>query len=69
MKLLPGAPLGTRASRRFLNRAGRTAVRRGITQFLDLGSGIPAAGATHEIAPDARVVYLDNDRAVKDIAS
>jgi hypothetical protein len=40
----------------------------GITQFLDLGSGLPGVGNVHEIAPDvnpaARVVYVDNDPIV-----
>jgi S-adenosyl methyltransferase len=39
---------------------------RGVSQFLDLGSGLPAAQNTHQIAqavnPEARVVYVDNDR-------
>jgi S-adenosyl methyltransferase len=40
----------------------------GLRQFLDIGTGIPAAGNTHEVAqrvaPDARVVYVDNDPIV-----
>lgn len=68
VKLLPGGPLGARANRRFLNRATRFAVRHGVRQFLDVGSGIPAAQATHEVAPSARVVYVDNDPVVGDIA-
>ncbi|MFJ5639088.1 SAM-dependent methyltransferase [Streptomyces sp. NPDC093223] len=68
VKLLPGGPLGARANRRFLNRAVREATRRGITQFLDIGSGIPAAEATHEVAPEAKVVYVDNDQVVGVIA-
>jgi hypothetical protein len=39
----------------------------GIRQFLDIGTGIPTANNTHEVAqavaPDARVVYVDNDRS------
>jgi hypothetical protein len=38
----------------------------GIRQFLDVGTGIPASSNTHEVAqsvvPEARVVYVDNDR-------
>ena len=68
VKLLPGGPLGARANRRFLNRATRHATRLGIRQFLDLGSGIPSAQATHEVAPDARVVYVDNDPVVGELA-
>jgi hypothetical protein len=40
----------------------------GIRQFLDIGTGLPAPGSTHElaqaIAPEARVVYVDNDPLV-----
>ncbi len=41
---------------------------RGVSQFLDLGSGLPTAQNTHQIAqavnPEARVVYVDNDPSV-----
>ena len=44
------------------------AAEAGIRQFLDIGTGIPTAGNTHEVAqaaaPDARVVYVDNDPIV-----
>jgi S-adenosyl methyltransferase len=44
------------------------AAEAGITQFLDIGSGLPSAGNVHEIArdanPDVRVVYIDNDPVV-----
>jgi hypothetical protein len=54
-----------RANRAFLRRAVRFLVGEGITQFLDLGSGIPTVGNVHEIArqanPTARVVYVDID--------
>ena len=52
-----------RFNRAFLARAVRVLVRRGIDQFLDLGSGIPTVGNVHEIAqahdPCARVAYVD----------
>src|SRR5262245_46807415 len=55
----------TRANRRFLSRAVTLLARRGIRQFLDIGSGLPTQENTHEIAQraalDARVVYIDND--------
>ncbi|WP_308426445.1 SAM-dependent methyltransferase [Nonomuraea glycinis] len=39
--------------------------QQGVTQFLDIGTGIPTAGNTHEVAqgvnPAAHVVYVDND--------
>jgi hypothetical protein len=57
--------LPARANRSFLRRAVRFMVDQGITQFLDLGSGIPTVGNVHEIAqhadPTARVVYVDNE--------
>lgn len=56
-------------SRAFLTRAVRYLVESaGIRQFLDLGTGLPTAENTHEVAqrlaPDARVVYVDNDPLV-----
>jgi hypothetical protein len=54
-----------RANRAFLRRAVRYLVGEGITQFLDIGSGIPTVGNVHEVAqqadPSARVVYVDVD--------
>jgi len=56
-------------NRAFLRRAVRVLAREaGIRQFIDLGSGLPTRGNVHEIAqaiaPDARVVYVDNDAMV-----
>ncbi|MEU2121207.1 SAM-dependent methyltransferase [Nocardia niwae] len=58
-----------RANRAFLGRAvGHLAREAGIVQFLDIGTGLPTAGNTHEVAqridPAARVVYVDNDPLV-----
>jgi hypothetical protein len=58
-----------RDNRAFLRRAVRFLTREaGIRQFIDLGSGLPTQGNVHEIAqaiaPDARVVYVDNDAMV-----
>jgi len=58
-----------RANRAFLQRAVRfLAGQAGIRQFLDIGTGIPSAGNVHEVAgqvaPDSRVVYVDNDPIV-----
>jgi O-methyltransferase involved in polyketide biosynthesis len=58
-----------RASRAFLTRAVRwLAGEAGVRQFLDIGTGLPAADNTHEVAqrvaPEARVVYVDNDPVV-----
>jgi hypothetical protein len=65
----PGLRWRVRANRAFLGRAVRyLAAEAGIRQFLDIGTGIPAAGNTHEVAqraaPDSRVVYVDNDPIV-----
>ena len=66
---IPSAPVQARENRAFLGRAVRyLAEQAGIRQFLDIGTGIPAAGNTHEVAqaaaPDSRVVYVDNDPIV-----
>ncbi len=58
-----------RANRAFLRRAVRYLARdAGIRQFLDIGTGLPTAENTHQvaqhIAPDSRVVYVDNDPTV-----
>lgn len=54
-----------RHNRQFLGRAVRFCASNGITQFLDLGSGMPTAKSVHEIAreahPDARVVYVEQE--------
>ncbi|MFC4466522.1 SAM-dependent methyltransferase [Streptomyces xiangluensis] len=65
MEFMPGLPKIMQANRAFLRRAVRFAADEGITQFLDIGSGIPTFGNVHEIAqsasPGARVLYVDND--------
>jgi hypothetical protein len=63
------APRAARANRWFMQRATRRLVREtGIRQFLDIGTGIPTEPNLHQIvqsaAPDARVVYVDNDPIV-----
>jgi SAM-dependent methyltransferase len=56
---------GAQANRAFLGRAVRFLGQAGISQFLDIGSGIPTQGNVHEVAqranPDARVAYADID--------
>jgi SAM-dependent methyltransferase len=69
IELRPEIVPGVRANRRFLGRAVRyLAAEAGIRQFLDIGTGLPSAHNTHEVAqdaaPDARVVYVDNDPIV-----
>ena len=66
---LPDMVASVRNTRAFLGRTVRFLAReRGIRQFLDIGTGLPTADNTHEVAqrvaPDARIVYVDNDPMV-----
>jgi SAM-dependent methyltransferase len=65
MEAFPGLPKIMQANRAFMRRAVRYAVDQGVTQFLDIGSGIPTFGNVHEVAqaarPGATVVYVDHD--------
>ncbi|MEU3508912.1 SAM-dependent methyltransferase [Streptomyces longwoodensis] len=65
LEFMPGLPKIMQANRAFTRRAVRYAAAEGITQFLDIGSGIPTYGNVHEVAqeasPGARVVYVDHD--------
>jgi hypothetical protein len=68
-KAMPSAREMVRANRAFLGRAVRYLVTEtGVRQFLDVGTGIPTAGNTHEVAqataPESRIVYVDNDPIV-----
>jgi len=65
----PGIVFDVRANRAFLARAvSYLAAECGIRQFLDLGTGLPTARNTHEVAqsvaPDSRIVYVDSDPIV-----
>jgi S-adenosyl methyltransferase len=68
MRADPAVVEGVRGNRAFLARAVRYLASQGVRQFLDIGTGIPAADNTHEVAqlaaPEARVVYVDNDPIV-----
>ncbi|MFI6602655.1 SAM-dependent methyltransferase [Nonomuraea sp. NPDC050536] len=68
LSVLPDAKEGTRQNRKLIGRVVRYLVEAGVRQFLDLGSGLPAAENVHEVAqryaPDARVVYVDVDPVV-----
>jgi hypothetical protein len=69
MAAFPGLAAWARNNRAFLARAVRYLVEEaGIRQFLDVGTGLPTADNTHEvaqrIAPESRVVYVDNDPVV-----
>jgi SAM-dependent methyltransferase len=65
IELWPDLPAIMQSNRAFMRRAVRYVAEQGITQFLDIGSGIPTVGNVHEAAqqadPRARVVYVDND--------
>ena len=66
---LPTIRTQVRGQRAFLGRAVRyLAGDAGVRQFLDIGTGIPSAGNVHdvaqEIAPESRVLYVDNDPIV-----
>jgi hypothetical protein len=69
MAAYPDIALSARANRAFLRRVVHfLAGEAGIRQFLDIGTGIPSANNTHEVAqtvaPDSRIVYVDNDPVV-----
>ncbi len=65
LQVLPNGGQIAGSNRAFLRRAVLYMVEQGITQFLDLGSGIPTVGNVHEVAQNAdsarRVVYVDYD--------
>ncbi|HKB30353.1 MAG TPA: SAM-dependent methyltransferase [Streptosporangiaceae bacterium] len=65
----PNIRVSVRAQRAFLGRAvNYLAAEAGIRQFLDIGTGLPSANNTHEVAqrvaPECRIVYVDNDPIV-----
>jgi O-methyltransferase involved in polyketide biosynthesis len=65
----PGLRYRVRANRAFLGRATRyLAAEAGVRQFLDIGAGLPSTQNTHDVAqrvaPDSRVIYVDNDPLV-----
>ncbi|GHF24559.1 MULTISPECIES: SAM-dependent methyltransferase [Streptomyces] len=64
----PQVRLSARANRAFMQRAVRDAVRGGIRQIIDIGTGIPTSPNTHEVAREVaegvRVAYVDNDPIV-----
>ncbi|GAA1638050.1 SAM-dependent methyltransferase [Actinoplanes couchii] len=66
---IPDIPIGAKAERAFLKRVVTFLVEdAGIRQFLDVGTGLPSADNTHEVAqaadPHSRVLYIDNDPLV-----
>ncbi|GAB3657476.1 SAM-dependent methyltransferase [Actinocorallia lasiicapitis] len=69
LKIIPNMALFARSTRQFLQRAvHHLAADLGVRQFLDIGTGLPTADNTHQVAqravPSARIVYVDNDPLV-----
>jgi len=68
LELIPDGGQGARLSRAFLARGVRQLARLGVSQFLDIGSGLPTVQNTHQVAqqvePEAQVVYVDHDPMV-----
>ena len=66
LEVMPSLPLIARLARRFLiDAVHQLAAGYGIRQFLDIGTGLPTADNTHDVAqrvaPPSRIVYVDND--------
>ncbi|GAA1976145.1 SAM-dependent methyltransferase [Kitasatospora viridis] len=68
LKVFPTMRTAVWANRAFMHRATRVLAQRGLRQWLDIGTGIPTSPNLHEVAqsvaPEARVVYVDNDPIV-----
>ena len=68
LAFVPELVRSARADRHFLARAVRFLAAQGIRQFLDIGTGLPTVDNTHEVAqrlaPESRIVYVDNDPLV-----
>jgi hypothetical protein len=68
IKVVPYARVAARHNRDFMHRAAAHLVGMGCRQFLDIGTGIPSEPNLHQVAqdlaPEARVVYVDNDPLV-----
>src|ERR1700684_278655 len=73
LQIDPGLPELARSNRKFVAAVVRRAADAGITQFLDLGAGLPTEPAVHHTAravnEDARVAYVDNDPVAVNHAS
>jgi hypothetical protein len=67
-QVVPKMPLIARLTRQFIADTVSKLAADGIRQFLDIGTGLPTANNTHEVAqrlaPDSRIVYADNDPVV-----
>jgi SAM-dependent methyltransferase len=64
-EIVPETPYLARMNREFLRRAVRYLAHQGVRQFIDIGCGLPTVGPVHgiaqSIAPESRVVYVDNE--------
>ena len=69
LRAVPEARDTAWSDRGYHQRAATWIARQGIRQFIDIGSGLPTVGNTHEVVkkvhPEARVVYVDNDPMVE----
>ncbi|TXS44085.1 SAM-dependent methyltransferase [Streptomyces sp. uw30] len=67
-RVFPAVEVGARANRAYMHRMGRYLARQGVSQYIDMGTGIPTAPNLHqvvqELTPQASVVYTDNDPIV-----
>ncbi|HET7013156.1 MAG TPA: SAM-dependent methyltransferase [Streptosporangiaceae bacterium] len=68
LEAMPALPLVARLLRRFLVTSVQDLSAAGVRQFLDIGTGLPTADNTHEVAqrsaPESRIVYVDHDPVV-----
>src|ERR1700722_13988045 len=68
LAIAPDIPLAALENREFLNRAIQFLVAEGVSQFIDIGPGLPTQGNIHQLAqhsnPQARIAYADNDPVV-----
>jgi hypothetical protein len=68
LQMAPFTPSLAHQNRRFLTRSVQHIARRGVSQFIDVGAGLPTQGNVHEVAlgvnPAAKVAYVDNDSVV-----
>lgn len=68
LDVFPSGHICAQTNRSFMHRAVRLLATTGVRQFLDIGTGIPTTPNLHqvaqEVAPDARIVYTDNDPIV-----
>ena len=68
IEMAPAVPVFARLNRAFLLRAVRFAASQGVSQFLDVGAGLPTQESVHEVAravnPAARIAYADDDPVV-----